>query len=329
MTPLLISLSCEHSRARRPGVQQDNDENHARVVLKLRRFRSFYRELPVDIIDTHQHLWDLNRLRLPWIEPGSILDRSYLTEDYRDATAAHRVTKSVYMEVDVAPGYQAAEADLVLGLCASEEHPTVAAVIGGHPGTDRFRQHVGNYLGNPAMKGVRQILNAPGMPRGHCLKQPFVDDLRWLGEQGLCFDICIRPNELDDAAELAKRCPETHFVLDHCGNAEVHSKDDTAWKKGIDAVVQQPNILCKVSGIIVSAKPGEWTASDLAPWVNHVLDAFGPQRVMFGGDWPVCTQTASLEQWVNTLLEIVADRSLEEKRNLLHDNAVSFYALPG
>lgn len=281
----------------------------------------------MDIIDTHQHLWDLSRLRLPWIEPGSLLDRNYLTDDYLAATAEHRVTKTIYMEVDVAPDMQAAEADYVLELCASDDHPTVAAVIGGHPGADGFRQHVGKYLGHQSVKGVRQILNAPHMTRGRCLQDAFVEDIRWLGKQSLCFDICIRPDELEDAAELARRCPETRFVLDHCGNAEVYSQDGTVWKNGIDAVAQQPNVVGKVSGIIVSADPGNWTTDDLAPWVNHVLGAFGPQRVMFGGDWPVCTQTAPLGQWLNALLEIVADRSLEEKQLLLHDNAVAFYAL--
>ncbi len=281
----------------------------------------------MDIIDTHQHLWNLNRTELPWIEPGSALDRSYLTADYIEAVADFHVVKAVYMEVDVAPHLRGAEAEHVVKLCRSADHPTVAAVIGGHPGTDGFRDYVMAHGGNDCVKGVRQVLHGASTPPGHCLNAAFVDDVIWLGEQGLCFDICIRPNELADAAELAQRCPNTRFVLDHCGNADVQSGDQSAWQRGIDAVARQGNVVAKVSGVVVSADRESWTAKDLAPAVDYTLDAFGPRRVMFGGDWPVCTKTATLDGWITALLEIVASRSTEEKRLLLHNNASNFYNL--
>jgi len=281
----------------------------------------------MDIIDTHQHLWDLDRFELPWIEPGSVLDRSYLTADYLEAVAEFRVVKAVYMEVDVAPSLRRVEAEHVIELCRSADHPTVAAVIGGHPGVADFRDYVAPLLPNDCIKGVRQVLQGHGTPPGHCLDSAFVNDVRWLGEQGLCFDICIRCNELADAAELAKRCPDTRFVLDHCGNADVQDGDRSTWQRGIDAVARQENVVSKVSGIVVSADRETWTPEDLAPVVNHTLDAFGPHRVMFGGDWPVCTQTAPLSEWITALMKIVASRSSEEKRLLLHENALLFYDL--
>src|SRR5204862_6564644 len=110
-------------------------------------------------------------------------------------------------------------------------------------------------------------------------------------------------------------------------NADVQAKDRTQWQKDIGEVAKRKNVVGKVSGIVASAAPGKWTADDLAPIVNHTLEVFGPDRVMFGGDWPVCTLAASYRQWVEALKAIVKERKEEEQRKLFHDNAVKFYGL--
>jgi L-fuconolactonase len=144
---------------------------------------------------------------------------------------------------------------------------------------------------------------------------------------GKSFDLCMRPGELPDAAKLIEACPETPFILDHCGNAKVPDKDRTLWKKGMEEIARRKNVVCKVSGIVASAKKGEWSADDLAPIVNHTLDTFGPERVMFGGDWPVCTLAATYKQWVEALKTIIKDRSREQQVKLFHDNAARVYGL--
>ena len=137
----------------------------------------------------------------------------------------------------------------------------------------------------------------------------------------------MRPGELPDAAKLIDQCPDTRFILDHCGNANVQAKDRTQWQKDIGEVAKRKNVVCKVSGIVASAKPGAWGADDLAPIVKHTLEVFGPDRVMFGGDWPVCTLAATYAQWVAALKEIVKGRNADEQKKLFHDNAVKFYGL--
>ena len=137
----------------------------------------------------------------------------------------------------------------------------------------------------------------------------------------------MRSSELQDAAKLIDSCPETRFILDHCGNADVQAKDRSQWQKDMAAVAERKNVVSKISGIVVRAKPDRWTADDLAPIVNHTLAVFGPDRVMFGGDWPVCTMTATFRQWFQALATIVAGRSPEEKRKLFYANAVRFYRL--
>jgi len=117
------------------------------------------------------------------------------------------------------------------------------------------------------------------------------------------------------------------FILDHCGNANVQSPDLSQWRRDIAAVAERPNVACKISGIVASAKPGAWTAGDLAPIVQHCAEVFGPDRLVFGGDWPVCTLAATLRQWVTALRQIVAAWSEERQRKLFHDNAIRVYGL--
>jgi predicted TIM-barrel fold metal-dependent hydrolase len=281
----------------------------------------------IPIIDTHQHLWDLTRFRLPWQKDNPKLARSFVMRDYLEATAGLNVVKSVYMEVDVDPSQQPAEADYVIAICRRGDTPMAAAVISGRPASDGFRDHIGRYKQSPFIKGVRQVLHVPETPPGYCLDKRFVAGIRLLGALGLSFDLCMRPAELGDAVKLIDMCPDTRFILDHCGNASVRTKDLSPWRQDIDAVARRRNVVCKVSGIVASAAPGPWTADDLAPIINHVLDTFGPDRVMFGGDWPVCTLAATYRQWVEALQSIVRGRSATDQRKLFHDNAAAFYGL--
>ena len=285
------------------------------------------RSLP--IVDTHQHLWDLERFRLPWLQRGSPLNRSFVLRDYLEATAGLNVVQAVYMEVDLAVEQQTAEAEYILDVCRRGDTPTVAAVISGRPAADNFRDYLTRFRGNRFLKGVRQVLHTPATPAGYCLSREFIRGIRLLGEMGLSFDLCFRPGELADAARLVEACPDTRFILDHCGNGDVQARDRTQWQRDMAHLGRCRNVVGKVSGIVVTARPGRWTADDLAPIVNHTLEVFGPDRVMFGGDWPVCTQTATYRQWVEALKAIVHSKPEADRRKLFHDNAVRYYGLPG
>jgi predicted TIM-barrel fold metal-dependent hydrolase len=281
----------------------------------------------IPIVDTHQHLWDLTKFRLPWLKEGSPLARSFLMADYLNATAGLNVVKAVYMEVDVVPQQQSAEAQYILDICKQGNPPTVAAVISGRPASEGFKTYIEPFKGSRSIKGVRQVLHGADTPAGYCLSADFIKGIRLLGDLGMSFDICVRPGELADAAKLIDACPDTRFILDHCGNANVQARDRSPWERDMAALAKRKQVVCKVSGIVVSARPGAWTADDLAPFINHTLGVFGPDRVMFGGDWPVCTQTATYRQWVDALKTIVHERSEQEQRKLFHDNAVRFYGL--
>lgn len=278
------------------------------------------------IIDTHQHLWDLKKFRLPWIEKKSFLDRDYTPTDYEAGVKGLGIVQAVYLEVDVAPAQHDAEADHIAALCAKGETPTRAAVIGGRPASPGFAKYVRRFRGHRHVRGLRQVLHGGTTPPGYCLEKAFVKGVQLLGETGLHFELCMRPTELDDAAKLVEQCPGTRFVLDHCGNPDLrrHAK----WKKDIAELAKKKNVVAgKISGIVASAEPGKWKAEDLAPVVKHTLEVFGPDRVLFGSDWPVCLKAATIGQWLKALDEIVKDRKAEDNRKLYHDNAVRVYGL--
>lgn len=295
----------------------------------------------IAIVDCHQHLWDLDKFRLKWIKPGTLLGRSYVMTDYLAAIAGTGITNAVYMEVDVDPAQQQAEADHLIEICRSGEAPTIGAVVSGRPAGDGFNDYATQFRGSRWIKGIRQVLHGGSTPAGYCLEDSFVRGIRLLGELNLSFDLCLRPKELSDGAALAERCPETRFIVDHCGNADPkaflkkgdrrlaavkseHDADD--WRRAMDKLAARRNVICKISGIVARV-PQPWDAEDLAPIVNHCLDAFGPERVVFGSDWPVCLGGAKLKDWVVALTQIISSRSVDDRQALLRKNAVRFYGL--
>ncbi|MBM4038330.1 MAG: twin-arginine translocation signal domain-containing protein [Planctomycetes bacterium] len=282
-------------------------------------------------VDTHQHLWDLSKLTLPWIKPGSDLSRNFVMKDYIEATAGLNVAKAVYMEVDVRPEDKLAEADYVVDLCKRKDNPTCAAVIGARVAEPGFRDYVARFKGSPYVKGVRQITGKPGQ----YVDDPFVKGVRLLGELGLSFDICTSPARLAEAAELVERCPDTRFVVDHCGNVPPKSllpggdrAVADAWRRDMGRLAKAGDrILCKLSGIVASLPRGKWTPADLAPAINACIETFGPDRCVWASDWPVCTRGATLAEWLTAFRAIIAPCSEPERKKLLHDNALRFYGL--
>jgi predicted TIM-barrel fold metal-dependent hydrolase len=163
--------------------------------------------------------------------------------------------------------------------------------------------------------------------------------MRLLGELGLSFDLCLRAGELADGVRLVAQCPDTRFIIDHCGNADPAaflpakrrsappSHNTDSWRRDMDGFGKHPQTICKISGIVARAPQPDWSPDDLAPIVNHCLEAFGPDRVVFGSDWPVCRMGAELSEWVAALHQIIGTRPLAERKKLLSENAQRIYRL--
>ncbi|MCP4609356.1 MAG: amidohydrolase family protein [Planctomycetes bacterium] len=289
----------------------------------------------LSIVDTHQHLWNLRQFRLPWLRPGGELTRDYSLTDYEQATEGLGITKAIYMEVAVAPEQKLAEAEHIVKICQNKSNSTCAAVIGGLILENDFKNYILKFKDNPYIKGIRHGLN-----NSRKLKEnQLIRNLRLLGTLNMSFDLLVPPGLIGETARLVEQCGNTRFILDHCGNADPLAfdrnldwdrkpqHDSDQWKADVETLAKQANVICKISGIIARVPKGKATAEVLSPIVTHCLDTFGPDRVVFGGDWPVCTRGAPLRVWTNTLHEIVRRRSFEEKQKLFWKNAHHFYGL--
>jgi predicted TIM-barrel fold metal-dependent hydrolase len=284
---------------------------------------------PIPIIDTHQHLWDLRKFKPPWLKGADVakINRPSNMEQYRAAAKGLNVVKTIYMEVDVDPRQQVEEAEWVEAVSRSGNTLMVGGTVSARPASPQFRAYVMRFKGSKYIKGVRQVLQVPDAKPGLCLTPEYVKSIRLCGELGLRFDLCMRPAELSDGAKLADLCPHTQFVLDHCGNAQAGDPNWTRWERDIANIAKRKNVVCKVSGIIKTVKPGANAGEELDPIVRHVIECFGPDRVMFGSDWPVCTLTSSLHDWVEALKYILRDTPIIDQKKLFHDNAAKFYGV--
>jgi predicted TIM-barrel fold metal-dependent hydrolase len=284
------------------------------------------------IIDTHQHLWDLQRFRLPWLDgAGGVLNKTHTTDDYAKAAEGLNVVKAVYMEVAVAAEQRAREAESVIDLCRRKVGVTVAAVIAGAPESAEFGQYIAPFQDSPYVKGVRSSFDA-GVAGEH-----FVKNLRRLGELGLGYDINTGPTGLERAAGVVRECPDTRFVLDHCGNvdASVYRKSATGaaaetrgrWERGVSMLAERDRIVCKISGVMEAASSGAAGPDEYAAVVGFCLDRFGPDRVIFASNWPVVNRGGSFARWVEVVRGVTRGRTEIERRKLFHDNAMRFYGL--
>jgi len=295
------------------------------------------------IIDTHLHSWELSRFVLPEIESYEPLKRDFTLTDAAQATENLNVEKIVYMEVNLIQEQKYFEAQYITEICKQDDNPISAAFIGGNPRSYSFRDYASLFKDNKYIKGVRHVLHPPEREKGYCLETQFVDNIRFLGELGLRFAICMRPSELSDAVKLAELCPETSLILDHCGNGvpaivngaveedkygmDIFRHNPDQWKRDIEDLAKKENVICKISGMLFKTDPDSVTPEFLAPTVNHCLDAFGPDRLMFGSNWPVCTLTSSYEIWVDVLNKVIRGRGDEFKNKLFYKNAETIYDL--
>lgn len=275
------------------------------------------------LVDTHQHLWDLERFPYSWTEGIPVLHRSFLIDDYLEASADAGIAKSVFVECDVDPPHLVDEARWVAGLAGA--HPTIAGMVAsGRPESDGFEAHLETLEELPLMRGLRRVLHT--QPDELSRQSKFRENLRRLPAHGFTFDLCVLSRQLPVAIELVRSCPEVDFVLDHCGVPDVKGGEMDPWREDIRTLAGCGNVVaCKVSGLVAYADPEAWTVDDLRPWFEHVIDCFGWDRVVWGGDWPVCTLSATLSEWVDATRRLTAGASDDERGLLFHRNAERIY----
>ena len=294
--------------------------------------KSGYRPLP-PIVDTHQHLVDVERFGKDWAHPP--VPGNYGIGEYKKVIKGLNIVKAVYMEVAVPPYKRLDEALYAMELCEDKRNPTVGAVVSADLYMDDFRGYMSKFKDSSCIKGIRAGFKS----RESMADSRILDNIRFLGDMDMRFDFIVPPAWLPDMVKLIRACHGTQFQADHCANADPkaffdhdrlngkpdHNRDE--WINGIKALAAENNVVCKISGLVTRLSGYPVTAENLAPVIDHCLDIFGADKVMFASDWPWCLKGATLGGWVNLLKEVVKNRSFEDQGKLFHDNAIRHYKI--
>ncbi|GAC1642691.1 MAG: amidohydrolase family protein [Ktedonobacteraceae bacterium] len=279
------------------------------------------------IIDTHVHLWDPTRFRMAWVDGNALFNRPYSLQIYHEQTRRLPIKGMVFIECGVEPHYAYLEAQWAV--VQAREDQRLQGIVAAAP--IEFGLRTRTYLEalvalDPRIKGVRRNLqNEEDLQ--FFLSPDFVRGVQLLSEYHLSFDICVRHWQLSGINELVRRCPDTLFILDHLGKPNVKEHLLDPWRDHLRALAALPNVVCKISGMVTEADHTMWKLDDLAPYLSHVLEVFGEDRVAFGGDWPVVLEASEYTRWIETLSAFTASLPESAQRKFWSENARRFYRL--
>ncbi len=277
------------------------------------------------IIDTHLHLSDPSRISYPWINSAPALNRPFTIDDYREACGDVEVEAMVFMEVDPYVNDRQEEIDFVCEVAATE--PRLKGMVAQAPLEQgaAIRPELENLANNPLIKGIRRLLQDEDVD--FCLGTSFIEGVRQLPDFEIPFDICIYHRHLANVVKMVQQCPDVQFILDHIGKPGIKDGLLEPWKSDLKDLAALPNVMCKISGMTTEADMENWTRDDLRPYFDHVIECFGFDRVVYGGDWFVASLATTYPRFVETLDWAVAGCSDEELKKLYRDNARKFYRI--
>ena len=278
----------------------------------------------MDRIDTHLHLIHPERFGYEWTAGiPALTGRGFSLDDYQQASEGLGIAQSIFMEADVDEKDLVSEAAWFCKLAGDPGNRLCGVIAACRPENADFASQL-ETLSHPRLSGFRRVLHT--QPDDLCDSPLFRENIGRIGAAGLGFDLCMLPRQLEHGAALIDACPDTRFVLDHCGIPDIATGDLAFWREQIREISQRPNLHCKISGIIAYAA-GEITADTLRPVVEHAIDCFGWDRVLWGSDWPVCNLTRDLATWTRLLDEILAGCSDDELARLYQQNARAVYRI--
>ncbi|MFE3850441.1 amidohydrolase family protein [Streptomyces griseorubiginosus] len=276
------------------------------------------------VVDAHHHVWDLAVRDQDWIAADSPLRRTFTIEDLAAGARAAGVDRTVLVQTITVPE----ETPEFLALAA--EHELVAGVVGW---TDLTRPDTADELarlrelpGGSCLKGIRHQVQGEADP-GWLLRPDVHRGLAAVADAGLVYDLVVLPHQLPACVEAAASLPHLTFVLDHAGKPPIASGAREPWATDVRALAALPNTVCKLSGLVTEADLASWTVDDLRPYADTVLEAFGPDRLMYGSDWPVCTLGAGYGEMLSVTRELTAGLGPSERADVFGGTALRTYGL--
>jgi L-fuconolactonase len=274
------------------------------------------------IIDCHQHFWEYDPARHSWIsDKMKILRRDYLPANLESSLKAGGIEGSVAVQAYMSES----ETDYLLQCAAG--HSFIKGVVGWVNLCGAGVQERLEYFSkNPLLKGIRHIVQDE--PDDFFMLRPdFQNGINLLSRYGLCYDILVYPRQLPAAIELVRRFPEQRFVLDHIAKPQISNSIDPQWEWHIRQLGGLPNVFCKLSGMVTETQGFRWNREEFYPFMDIVMQAFGPDRLMFGSDWPVCLLAATYEEVKGIVTTYLQAFTQKERQAVMGSNAVCCYGL--
>ena len=284
------------------------------------------------IIDTHLHIWDINRLKYSAFEGHPLFGKSYDIEDYQrdcgDLEIEAMVFLECYADFSTHSGQYIDEIHYVEESAVRD--PRIKGIVPMAPVEWGARVEIileEMQENHPSVKGIRRIVEFDKDPRALTLSQNFIEGVKRLTKFGYHFEINVNHTQMDIVREFIKHVPDVKLILDHCGKPGIAEGEIKQYRDDVAELSRYPNLWIKLSDLPVEANHKTWSEEDLKPFIDATIESFGFDRTIYAGDYPICLQATTLPRWVSVLDSVFSGCSEEELRKFYRDNANSFYRL--
>lgn len=278
----------------------------------------------ISLLDTHQHLVYREKASYGWTKDiPPLAEGNFTLDDYKTLTEGLGIGGTLFMETGVDdPDYQQ-ETRFVKSLADNSDNEMIGLISSIRPESDEAFETWLEETIEMGVVGYRRILHV--MPDDTSQSDIFRKNVRKIGVSGKTFDICFLPGQLPIACELAKACENTKLILNHCGVPDIAGNGLDPWRQDIKALAQIPNVICKLSGLMAYCAPGTSSLETIEPYVDHVLNCFGPNRMVWGSDWPVVNLAKGLPEWIAVTRKILGKLSADEASSIAYGTAQIVY----
>ncbi len=280
----------------------------------------------IPILDTHQHLIYPEKYPYSWtVDIPALAGKAFRYDDYLRAIEGTGVSGTIFMESGADDPHWHDETPFVHSLARTPDSLIKGIIANCRPEDESGFEAYVESVRSPELVGLRRILHTE--PDELSQRTCFAANIRQLENYHLTFDLCVLARQIPLAASLAAKCPNVQFILDHCGVPDIAAGQLDPWRQHIREISRLPHVACKISGVLAYCAPGRANLEAVRPYVEHCLEQFGWDRVVWGSDWPVCTTTSDLRTWVQVTHQLIAAADERDQQKLLHGNATRIYGI--
>jgi predicted TIM-barrel fold metal-dependent hydrolase len=280
--------------------------------------------MTIPMLDCHQHLIYSDKWPYSWTGGiPALAGKSFHYEDYCKPIEGKGPIRSIFMESAPDDFHWKEETRFIYELADRPDTLIDGVVVNCRPESeDDFEAYIES-VRHPKLVGMRRILHVE--PDETSARPRFIQNVQRLARHNLTFDLCFLSRQLPLAFALAAKCPDNTFVLDHCGVPDIAGGGLDPWREQIRNLASLPQVACKISGLTAYCAPDNAGADAIRPYVEHCIECFGWDRIVWGSDWPVCIINSSLPQWIDLIRELLAGESETNRHKFFHQNAERIY----